>query len=187
MFNSPFFANGTEMAKPCTASSMKKWYVIYSKPRWEKKVHRLFGEQGLVSYCPLNRVLRKWSDRYKMVEVPLFSSYVFVQLAETEKLKVRETPGVLNFVYFEGRPAIVKDQEIDHIKRFLSDYENVELSAQDLKVDQKVAVNQGVFIDAAGRVVDIKNGKVQVAIDSLGYNLVAVFDKSQLIALRPES
>ncbi len=59
--------------------SSKHWYAIYTKPRWEKKVHHLLSEKGLEAYCPLNKVTRKWSDRMKTVEEPLFKSYVFVQ------------------------------------------------------------------------------------------------------------
>lgn len=160
---------------------MQQWYVIYSKPRWEKKVHRLLTEKQITSYCPLNRVRKKWSDRYKLVEIPLFTSYVFVQISEEEKLKVRETPGVLNFVYYQGKPAIVKEKEIERIKRFLSEYENVELQPMEFKKDQRVKVGQGIFIDEEGRVIDLVNGKVKVAIDSLGYTLIAIFDKSELM------
>ena len=65
----------------------KKWYALYTKPRWEKKVYRLLSERGMEAYCPLNKVKKKWSDRIKLVEEPLFKSYVFVHTEE------EETPG----------------------------------------------------------------------------------------------
>ncbi|HRX93358.1 MAG TPA: transcription termination/antitermination NusG family protein, partial [Chitinophagaceae bacterium] len=61
------------------AETNKRWLAVYTKPRWEKKVNKLFKEKGLESYCPLNKVRRKWSDRMKIVEEPLFKSYVFVK------------------------------------------------------------------------------------------------------------
>ncbi len=79
--------------------STKKWLAIYTKPRWEKKVYGMLQEKGVESYCPLNKVQRKWSDRIKIVEEPLFKSYVFVRVCEDEKTPVRMLGGVVNFVY----------------------------------------------------------------------------------------
>ena len=78
----------------------KKWFAIYTRPRWEKKVNLLLQEQGVESYCPLNKVRRKWSDRVKTIEEPLFKSYVFVKVSDEEKTTVRMTAGVMNFVYW---------------------------------------------------------------------------------------
>jgi transcription antitermination factor NusG len=65
-----------------------KWYAIYTRPRWEKKVNGLLEAKGIESYCPLNRVRRKWSDRIKTIEEPLFKSYVFVKIAEETRLSI---------------------------------------------------------------------------------------------------
>lgn len=158
----------------------KQWHVVYTKPRWEKKVTRLLSEKQIEAYCPLNRVKKKWSDRIKTVEIPLFTSYVFVNIDESQKIKVRETEGVLNFIYTEHKPAIARDWEIEKIRRFLSEYEDVELVRQPVAKDQTVYVKNGLFTDEKGRVLDLRNNKVTVEIDSLGYNLVAVFDISEL-------
>ena len=115
-------------------SEVKKWYAVYTKPRWEKKIHKLFSEKGLESYCPLNKIRRKWSDRIKIVEEPLFTSYVFVKVDEEEKTKVRTTNGVLNFVYWQGKPAIIKEKEIEVIKKFLHEYENVIARTDRIKI-----------------------------------------------------
>ncbi|MFZ9332451.1 MAG: UpxY family transcription antiterminator [Chitinophagaceae bacterium] len=94
------------------SESNKKWYVLYTKPRWEKKVDKALQQKGIESYCPLNRVKRKWSDRIKTIEEPLFKSYVFVKVEEKEKTEVRYVDGVLNYVYWNGKPAVVKEEEI---------------------------------------------------------------------------
>lgn len=158
----------------------KKWYVVYSKPRWEKKVSALLSEKGITVYCPINRLKKRWSDRVKKVEQPLFTSYVFVQIHENEKSKVRETPGVINYVYFNGKPAIVKNAEIERIKKFLSENENVSVEPAEFKKNQRVIIEEGLFIEQEGTVVDLQNNKVLVEIESLGYTLVAVFDPSKL-------
>src|SRR6187402_529657 len=100
----------------------KHWYAVYTKPRWEKKVYSLLKDGGMEAYCPLNRVRKKWSDRIKWVEEPLFKSYVFVKVTEEERTGVRMVNGVVNFVYWLGKPAVVKDKEIAIIRKFLNDY-----------------------------------------------------------------
>src|SRR6185369_2487802 len=113
-------------------SEIKNWYAVYTKPRWEKRVFTLLSEKGIHAYCPLNKVRKKWSDRYKIVEEPLFKSYVFVQIKEEEKVTVRSVKGVVNFIYWNNKPAVIRDKEIVLIKRFLNEYDHV--NAEPLKL-----------------------------------------------------
>lgn len=161
-------------------SQVKKWYAVYTKPRREKKVHKLFDEKGVENYCPLNKVRKKWSDRIKVVEEPLFKSYIFVQISEEEKTKVRMTNGVVNFVYWQGKPAEVKEKEINIIKKFLNEYENVVAQPIALRSDMKIKIQQGMFMDNEATITKVLNNKVQVIIESIGYSLVAVIDKSNI-------
>lgn len=182
----------SEKAKPCpfpphfkptfikTNTVTRKWLAVYSRPRWEKKVNQLLLQKGLESYCPLNKVRRKWSDRVKLIEEPLFKSYVFVKVSDEDRTAVRMTPGVINFVYWEGKPAVIKEKEIHAIKRFLNEYENVEVEPLELRPDQRVKVITGPLMDQEGKVVSVQHKTVKVAIDSLGYVLVAHIDKSKL-------
>lgn len=158
----------------------RKWYAIYTRPRWEKKVNQLLLEKGVECYCPLNKVKRKWSDRLKTVEEPLFKSYVFVKVADDERSAVRTTNGVINFIYWDQKPAVIKEKEINAIKRFLDEHENVELQPLDVKIDQRVKIVAGTFMDHEGKVLDIRHKAVKVAIDSLGYILVAYIDRTKL-------
>ena len=161
--------------------AQKKWYAVYTKPRWEKKVHGLFTEKGLVSYCPLNKVRKRWSDRIKLVEEPLFKSYVFVQVREEDQQKVRTINGVLNFVYWNGKPALVKEEEIDTIRKFLNEYSDVEVKPMNLQANQAVMVKRGLLMNNTGRIRRLMNNKVEVLIESLGYTLVASLEKSNII------
>lgn len=160
--------------------AVAKWLAVYTRPRWEKKVDSLLKAKGVESYCPLNKVRRRWSDRLKLVEEPLFKSYVFVKVAEEQKAGVRTTNGIINFVYWNGKPALIKEREINAIKRFLNEYENVEAMPANLKVNQRVQVTNGTFMDQEGRVVELRHRTAKVAIDSLGYVLVAYIDKKKL-------
>lgn len=158
----------------------KNWYAVYTKPRWEKKVHALLTEKGFEAYCPLNKVQKKWSDRIKLVEEPLFKSYAFVRISESEKTAVRMTGGVVNFVYWMGKPAVVKDQEIATIRKFLDDYRNVRAEVMVLTPDTKVKIQRGAFMDKEAKILRIQGNRVQVIIHSIGYSLVAFIDKSNI-------
>lgn len=168
------------------AVSSRKWLAIYTRPRWEKKVNQLLKEKGVESYCPLNKVRRKWSDRVKIVEEPLFKSYVFVKVGDDDRTAVRMTPGAINFVYWQGKPAVIKEKEITAIKRFLGEYENVEAQPIELKLSQRVRVTNGTLMDQEGKVLDIRHKTVKIAIDSLGYILVAYIDRSKLTSAQPK-
>lgn len=160
-----------------------KWYAIYTRPRWEKKVHGLLTQKGIESYCPLNKIRRKWSDRIKLIEEPLFKSYVFVKVTDEDRTAVRMTNGVVNFVYWNGKPGVIKDKEIQSIQKFLGEYENVSLIKMDLQKDDRVVVAAGPLMDQEGKVIEVKNKVAKVVIESLGYILVADIDKNNLISI----
>jgi transcription antitermination factor NusG len=159
----------------------RNWYAVYTKPRWEKKVYGLLAENGFEAYCPLNRVRKKWSDRLKWVEEPLFKSYVFVKVAEEEAAGVRMVNGVVNFVYWLGKPAIIRNKEIEVIHKFLSEYDEVQVVPLELRTDSRITIVQGALMDKKATVVKVLNNKVRVVIESIGYSLVATIDKSNVI------
>src|SRR5215211_7314686 len=107
----------------------KKWYAVYTRPKWEKKVAESLTRIEIENYCPLNKVMRRWSDRNKIVHEPLFTSYVFVRTTEKEHLQLKQTDGVLNLVHWLGKPAVIKDSEIEIIKKFLQEHMNVRLES----------------------------------------------------------
>jgi transcription antitermination factor NusG len=163
----------------------KSWYAVYTKPRWEKKVNHLFQAQGIESYCPLNRVRKKWSDRMKWVEEPLFKSYVFVRINLKDMTRVRMVDGVLNFVYWLGKPALVKDVEIEDIRRFMKEYSEVEVQTIELKPDMPVLIRTGVLMDKEAKVKRVlHNNAVEVVIESLGFVLLAQVEKSNVVPIR---
>lgn len=182
--------NVTDRAKPCPkpflffmnkkSNHIGKWYALYTRPRWEKKVDRLLKEKGFDSYCPLNKVYRQWSDRVKVVDEPLFKSYVFVRLDEDQKQSVRMVPGVVNFVYWLGKPAIIKPKEIEAIRKFMNEHEQVEVRSLELAPNDEVVVLSGPFMERKGLVKRVMHKKVEIVIESIGYSLVAYIDKSKL-------
>lgn len=147
----------------------KKWYAVYTRPRCEKKVSESLVKMKINNYCPLRKVQRQWSDRKKIIHEPLFTSYVFVQIEETEQLPIRATDGVVNFVYWLGKPAVIRNEEITTIRHFLNDYENVNLEKTQVNVHDTVRVIGGPLMEQNGQVISVKNKVVKVMLPSLGY------------------
>jgi transcription antitermination factor NusG len=137
-------------------------------------------ERRIEAYCPLNRVRKKWSDRVKWVEEPLFKSYVFVNVVEEELTEIRLVNGVVNFVYWLGKPAVVKEKEIEVIRKFLNEYVDIRVEPVELKKDTKVTIRKGALMDKEAKVMKVLNNRVQVVIESIGFALVAVVDKSNI-------
>ncbi|MFN4285570.1 MAG: UpxY family transcription antiterminator [Lacibacter sp.] len=165
----------------------KHWYAAYTRPRWEKKVAAQLEKKGLGYYCPLTKVRRRWSDRFKVVEEPLFKSYVFVYITEEEKTRVRLTDGVVNFVYWQGKPAVIKPAEIETIRRFLKEYHDVQARPLQVAPGERVRITAGVLMDAEGVVQWVRGNRVFVKLETLGYELSAQFEKSNLEPLAPEA
>ncbi|CAD5252793.1 MULTISPECIES: transcription termination/antitermination protein NusG [unclassified Imperialibacter] len=123
------------------------WYVLYTRSRAEKKVAESLKKHGFRSYCPTVTTLKQWSDRKKKVQEPLFRSYVFIQATEEERVLILQTPGVINFVYWLGKPAIVKQNEIEAIGIFTQEVSNHEVSELNFTFEDgaKVKVDWGAF------------------------------------------
>lgn len=161
-------------------SNTNKWYVLYTKPRWEKKVASLLTERGIENYCPLNRVTKKWSDRTKKILEPLFKGYLFVYTEENSFVKVRETEGVLNFVYWLRKPAVVKEKEINTIKKFLLEFDDVQVSDNTIIPEDRVEITQGLLMNFRGIVLEVNGNTAKVKVDGMGVVLTATFDKKNI-------
>ncbi|QEC69062.1 UpxY family transcription antiterminator [Panacibacter ginsenosidivorans] len=158
-------------------ASEKKWFAVYTKPRWEKKVNSILLLKGVASWCPVQKTERQWSDRKKIIEDPLFKSYVFVKINDDEKLTVLQTEGILNFVHFLGKPAVIKDEEIETIKSFLLEKDakiNIQ-SLQGFKEDDKVVIKHGIFMDNTGTVIRTAAKKIYVRLESLDQVMIVEF------------
>jgi transcription antitermination factor NusG len=158
----------------------RDWYAVYTKPRWEKKVFALLEKNRLEAYCPLNRVRKKWSDRVKWTEEPLFKSYVFVRLRSEELMDVRQVNGVVNFVYWLGKPAIVRDRDIRVIRKFLNDYNEVTVTPIEVRKDDKIMIRKGALMDKQAKVIEVLNSLVRVVIESIGFEMTALVEKSNV-------
>jgi transcription antitermination factor NusG len=165
-------------------STPKKWLAVYTKPRWEKKVFKSLTDKGFEAYCPLNKVKKKWSDRIKTIEEPLFKSYVFVKVEEENQTLIRMNAGVVNFVYWLGKPAVINEKDITTIKKFLNEYEEVTAEPITLEPSQEILVTTGALMDTRGKVLNLKGKKVEVLLEFIGYKLVAYLDKQHVRVIK---
>jgi len=160
----------------------KAWMVIYTRSRSEMKVDNLLTSKNIECYCPTRKVEKQWSDRKKIIEEVIFRSYVFVRITEAEIQTVLGTDRVMNFIYYNKKPAVIRDEEIDTIKKYLNE-KDVEVStfnADDFEPDTKVRINHGVFMDNRGVVLKSNKSKVYVLIESLSQVMVIEFSKSHV-------
>jgi transcription antitermination factor NusG len=149
------------------------WYAVYTRSRWEKKVSEQLNRLNIENYCPLNRVSRQWSDRKKVVEEPLFTSYVFVKISLRQMSQIRAVFGLVNFVYWLGKPAIIQDSEICLIKDFVSNHFNIKLEKMSVRVHDVVKVLDGPFVEMEGTIISIKKKSVKVLLPSLRFFMTA--------------
>ncbi|MDD4515243.1 UpxY family transcription antiterminator [Massilibacteroides sp.] len=140
-----------------------QWYVLYTAPRAEKQVAQRLSSAGVHNWLPLHRSPRVWSDRVKIVEVPLFNSYVFVNCRECDLRQLLNTYGVVKIVYYDGKPALVRQSEIDAIKQFLE-----EAACKKLCVGEEVEILCGVMKNVSGKVKKIKKNHLILYIEQLG-------------------
>lgn len=164
------------------------WYALYTKPRNEKKLTRLLLEKGIGAYCPLQETLKQWSDRKKKVKEPLIRSYVFVQLADYEKesIAVLETEGAVRFLWWLNKPAVVKDEEISHLKALLEEpgEEYAVESLANLEPGDRVKIVQGLWQENEGYLLRKEEKRVVLLIESLETVITVKVSGQQVRAMR---
>lgn len=139
------------------------WYAVYTAPRAEKRVKERLDSLGVECWLPLHRSPRVWSDRIKIVEMPLYPSYLFVHCLEPELRPLLKVNGVSKIVYYDGAPAIVRDQEIEAIREFLSKAAENALCPGD-----EVEVICGILKNVSGKIQRIKRNYLALFLEQLG-------------------
>ncbi|MFN8246548.1 MAG: UpxY family transcription antiterminator [Ferruginibacter sp.] len=157
---------------------MKNWYAVYTKPRCEKKVTALLTKKKIENYCPMNKVARAGQYDYRNgVFEPLFQNFVFVRVNEMEMNTVRNLNDVVNFVYWLGRPAMIKDVEIESIQQFMGEYVHAEVEKMPVNRNEMVRIISTPGFEMEGNLVTMKNNKVRVILPSLGFALISETEK----------
>lgn len=163
------------------------WYVLYVKSRHERKVDNLLKEVHLESFLPLVKTIRTWSDRKKMIEMPLFPSYVFVKIESGQDFhKAFSINGACTFVKCGSAYATVRDSEIQKIKFLLTtdDITNVEKTTDRLEEGEIALIQYGAFTGLECEILNINNNnKIIVRMDSINQNITATLPSHYLSKL----
>ena len=148
----------------------KKWFVVYTKPQQELKVAEQLTTMGITNYCPTITLVKQYSDRKKKVTKPLLSSYVMVELEENQRNNVFACSGIVRYLFFLGKPAVIPASEItlmqDHLNGVYNDFKVTTLSVGDSHT-----ITEGPFSGITGKVVETNNTKVKLELASLGMQI----------------
>jgi transcription antitermination factor NusG len=164
-------------AKPAASS---KWLVAYTKPRWEKKLADQLTAKGFTVYCPTQRVKRRWSDRSKWIDQPLFSSHIFIHMEPERRDAVYFTPGFVRFLFWDKRPAVVRDEEIATLKRWLNDFDHEAISIQPLAAGSHVSVKSGPLQGRDGIVLEQRGTKLELYLEDLQVKVSVDLSKTEV-------
>ena len=145
------------------------WFVIHTKPRFEKKVEERLLSLGIEAYCPVRKEIRFWSDRKKKVDVPVLTSMVLVKLEEKNVNDVFNVNGVVRYMFWLGKRAIVRQKEIDILKNYLKG--NRFINQEILKYSPGDRINVPGFSNEDGVVEKISNNSAWIFLENLGYKI----------------
>ncbi len=156
------YRSGAELLQVSPGTGV--WHAVHTRARHEKNVAAQLRDKCLTAFVPTIREVHAWSDRKKVVDVPLFSCYVFVQVPfwRNIHLKVLSTPGVLRWVGSHVEPAVIPEREIDAVRTLITNGPDPS-PYPFLKVGQKVRVCGGCLDGVEGILVG-KNGTKQLVI-----------------------
>ena len=141
------------------------WYVLYTASRAERQVEERLNAQGIVTYLPLHLTPRRWTDRIKMVEVPLFSSYIFVKTTDEQLRNLVRIPGISRIVFYNRQPAVVRENEIEAIRSFLENAKGKECEFVD---NEDVLISGGPLKDIKGKVKKASGDYLFVSLEQIG-------------------
>ena len=163
-----------------TLNENRRWHAVYTKPRHEKKALERLSIKGFEVFCPMTISIKQWSDRKKKISTPLIPSYIFVHVNGKEKSKVLEDPSVLNYIYWLGKPAIIRDYEIDRLKGLISKEKMQEFEIKKLKIGEKISLSKGYLKDENATIKKVNNNNVHLELSELG--IVVILKKTDLVA-----
>jgi transcription antitermination factor NusG len=141
-----------------------QWYAIRTRSRHEKIVSEHLQQQGIENFLPLIKRSRKWTDRVKEVEMPLFSGYTFVRMvfSSAERLRVLQTHGVAGFVGFNNLGTSIPDSQIHDVRTLLANEVPVREHPY-LHVGQRVRIRGG-SLDGVEGILSVHNGDQNLVI-----------------------
>ncbi|WP_400070569.1 UpxY family transcription antiterminator [Zobellia russellii] len=147
---------------------MEQWYVLKVRQGYEKKVTEGLTKMDIQVYCPIVKEVRFWSDRKKTVETPLIKSYVFIKSTEKNRSMAFSVHGVERYLYWLGKPAIVRNEEIEVLKDWVSNDAVEELMYSQLQPGDRTTIRSGLLKDQIAVVRHIGKTRVSLVLEDMG-------------------
>ncbi len=169
--------------------STYRWFAVYTRSRFEKKLAALLTEKGVTHYLPLKAEKHQWSDRVKIIEEPLLKSYLFVKVSNREYFNVLNTPGAVCYVSFRGEAASIPEKQIDDLKKFMEVYnERVDAVRENLSKGEQIIVVSGPLKGITGELIEFR-GKNRIALrfEKLGYCILTDISLKEVEVFNPET
>ena len=181
-------SSGPERRAPDDLYKQARWYACYTRARHEKQVEQLLQQRGFRSYLPLIPLTRQWKDRKKLVEFPLFPSYVFGRFTLAEVHDVLTTPGVSTIVRANGFPTPIPERDIENVQRFAQALVQTGVQPEQrpfIAEGEWVKVVDGPFEGIEGVVIEQRGRKrVLVGVEAIGQGLEIDIDTGILKVIR---
>jgi transcriptional antiterminator RfaH len=164
------------------------WYAVYTKPRSEKKLADRLNDKGIEAYLPMRRTLKQWSDRKKMVNEPLISSYVFVNIFRDHYFDVLNTPGAVKYIWFCGKPAVIPASQIQTLKFIMNNDSEIDCVSAGMQKGTHVKVISGPMKELTGELLSYAGKhKVMIRLDHLDKALLLTISPHLVEKVRSES
>jgi len=161
------------------------WRAFYVKPRHEKAIRDRYTQSAMELYCPTKTVKKKWADRWKMVEEVLLPGYILAKVTETERRSLLEDESILRNVHYIGKPASIREEEIELLKCGLEEADSFETEA--LQAGIRVRITEGVFQTKEGIIEELrKNKEVLIRLESLQIQVRIKVNESYLEKINQE-
>lgn len=148
----------------------KIWRAFYTRPKHEKKVNDRLTEQGYTVFCPLTNTRVRWSDRWKNVYKPVLPGYIFAHVNEHQRHEILQDPSILNTVYWNKKPAVIRDEEIVVMQYLL--YGGDEEGIQHFNEGDLISIRNGDFRGMKGIVIRVEKRRVSLRLEGLQLDFV---------------
>ena len=152
------------------------WYLIYTRFKREATVSRQLALHKIHNYCPVVKQVRQWHDRKKTIQTPLFPSYVFLNITDVKQFyDVLSIDGVVRFVKFENKNAIIPLNVINSIKALVDNIQSISVEQRRFSKGQSLQIKEGPLKGLDCKVVQEKASqcKVVVSVEALHMSIVA--------------
>ena len=157
-----------------------KWFAIYTRYKAEKEVVRLLAKKRIEAYLPINRIVKQYVSKRKIVELPLINCYVFVRIIKDQYVPVLETNNVLKFINFSKKIVAIPDHEIALLKRICQEQLDIEVSQTSFQKGKPVEIIGGNLTGVHGKLIAQKGKNFVVELDHIGWGLQMEIDPANI-------